>query len=250
MYSNISRGKVYYQEAGSGRPLLFLHGWGVTSEVFRELFLHLAKDRLVRIIDFPGFGESPIPASIWGTKEYADMVAELLDEWGWSGVDILAHSFGARVAFRLAEKKPELVGKLLLTGAAGIRRKTAVPFFKRAISKTGKVVGAFGPIGRWLKGKLYSLIGSADYLSAGKMRAILVKVVNEDLSNVIADIKHDTLLLWGEKDDATPLEDGEKINSLLENSKIEVIPNAGHYAFLDNPKLFLEKLKPFYGIDE
>jgi len=245
MYQNAGDCKVYYLQAGSGKPLLFLHGWGVSGDIFKPLFFHFAEKREVRVIDFPGFGQSAPPPAQWGTVEYAVMVAELLEAWGWEKADIIAHSFGARVALRLAHSHPQRVGKMILTGAAGIRRRGNVPTSKRMLSRIGKSAGSLGAPGRWLKELIYRAIGSADYLRAGEMRNILVKVVNEDLSPLLPHILHETLLVWGEKDTATPLEDGRKMKNLLPDATLEVVPDAGHYAFTEKAEYFLETADRF-----
>ncbi len=244
-----NRSKVYYQEAGTGEPLLILHGWGASSETMKSLFIHFAKHgRCVKVLDFPGFGLSEPPPAVWGTDEYTEMVLAFLSEWGWKRTDIIAHSFGARVAVKLAVAGDGTkAGKLLLTGAAGIKRKSSIPLYKTIISKVGKVAGLFGPPGKWVKDALYSVIGSADYLSAGSMRSVLVKVVNENIESLYPAVKNETLLIWGEDDSATPLEDGRKMHSLLPNSKLETIPSAGHYAFAEKPEQFISMADRFFG---
>ncbi|MBI5178823.1 MAG: alpha/beta hydrolase [Nitrospinae bacterium] len=248
MYQDARGCKVYFEQAGSGSPVLLLHGWGVSSEAFRPLFMRLAAHRAVRAIDFPGFGLSEPPPGVWGTEEYAEMVKELLDAWNLPTVDILAHSFGARVALRLAAAHPKRVGRLALTGAAGIRLRGNVPFTKKCISNLGKFAGFFGPPGAWLKSKLYATIASADYLNAGTMRPILVKTVNEDLRPILPDIAHQTLLLWGANDQDTKPEAGRIMREGLKNSRLVMMEGAGHYPFLDKPDEFWEQLKVFWEI--
>ncbi|MBI3582052.1 MAG: alpha/beta hydrolase [Nitrospinae bacterium] len=248
MYANVSGCRVYYERAGAGRPLLFLHGWGSSSQSFKPLFLRAAANRTAIAPDFPGFGLSAPPPHAWGTKEYAEMTKLFLDQIGVASTDVLAHSFGARVALVLAREHPEKVGGLALTGAAGIRLKKSVPFYKRALSKIGKAAGVFGPPGVWIKNKIYSKIASADYLSAGAMRPVLVKVVNEDLSPILPEISHKTLLLWGADDSDTTLAAGRAMNSGLKNSSLSVIDGAGHYAFLDKPDEFYSAIKDFLGL--
>jgi len=253
MYIEANSCRVYYEEAGKGAPLLLLHGWGVSSEIFRSLFFRLAKNRHVRVLDFPGFGLSSAPDvspdNAWGTKEYADTLIEILNTWGWRGSDVLAHSFGCRVSMRALEKDSGTFGKIVFTGAAGLRRKGSVPISKKIIGNAGKVAGYFGPPGAWLKKIIYSKIGSADYLAAeGVMRNILVKVVNEDLSTILPGIKNETLLLWGENDSATPLEMAKEMESLMPFAKLVSIPDAGHYVFTEKAEEFMQRTEVFLGI--
>jgi len=248
MYENVMGCRVYYEQAGSGKPLLLLHGWGVSGQVFRPLFLRLAAHRQVRVVDFPGFGLSGPPPGVWGTEEYAALVHALIAAWGIKAPDLLAHSFGARVALRLAKAHPECAGSIVLTGAAGVRLKNNVPHAKRMLSRLGKAAGKFGPPGAWLKEKLYAKIASADYLNAGPMRPVLVKVVNEDLTPILPDIGHRILLLWGEKDGDTRLEAGRIMNAALKNSSLAVMEGCGHYAFLDRPDEFYSHLQKFWEL--
>lgn len=235
--------KVYYEQAGDGEPLLLLHGWGVSGEVFRPLFMRLAGRLEVRAIDFPGFGQSEKPDEVWGTEEYAELVKKILDAWGLKNIDVVGHSFGARVALRLAHRHPEYVKTLVLTGAAGIRIQKPVPFFRKLLGKAGKFFGNLGSPGRILKEAIYKKIGSADYLAAGTMRPILVKVVNEDLRGILPAITQPVHLIWGENDRDTTLEAAEIMRAGLKNSTLTVIPGAGHYAFLDKPDEFHHHLE-------
>ncbi len=248
MYANVSGCRVYYERAGAGRPLLFLHGWGSSSQSFKPLFLRAAANRTVIAPDFPGFGLSAPPPDAWGTREYAEMTKLFLDQIGVASADVLAHSFGARVALVLAREHPETVGKLALTGAAGIRLKKSVPFYKRALSKIGKAAGVFGPPGVWIKNRLYSKIASADYLSAGAMRPVLVRVVNENLTPILQEITQQTLLIWGERDADVPLSAARIMFAEIKNSSLAVIPGAGHYAFVDRPDEFHSAIKDFLGL--
>ena len=88
--------------------------------------------------------------------------------------------------------------------------------------------------------------GSSDYAQATpRMRAIMSRVVNEDLTPLIPKVKAPTLLIWGENDTATPLADAKKMNSLLPDSGLVSFPGCGHYSFLDNPGQFARVLASF-----
>ena len=77
------------------------------------------------------------------------------------------------------------------------------------------------------------------------MRAILSKVVNEDLKNVMPLIKAPTLLIWGENDTATPLKDAKIMEKIIPNAGLVSFPGCGHYSFLDNPMGFSAVLQSF-----
>ena len=96
-----------------------------------------------------------------------------------------------------------------------------------------------------MKQAIYDKIGSADYLNAGEMRPILVRVVNEDILPLLPEIKHETLLIWGENDTETPPDMARKMNAGLSNSRLEIIKGAGHYAFADEPETFYNLVDSF-----
>ena len=102
--------EVYYEQQGDlGPKLLLLHGWGCSTALFAPITQELAKDYQVTVIDFPGHGQSGRPPEPWGVGDYAACVAELMNALGLAPCDIIAHSFGGRVALYLAANRPELV---------------------------------------------------------------------------------------------------------------------------------------------
>ena len=77
------------------------------------------------------------------------------------------------------------------------------------------------------------------------MRAILSRVVNEDLKHLMPAIKCPTLLIWGEKDTATPIGDAKIMEKLIPDAGLVSFPNAGHYSFLDNAFQYQAVLRSF-----
>ena len=102
-------GALFAEVFGQGQPrVIALHGWGRRGADFRQS-LH---DFPALAPDLPGFGASPIPDSVIGADGYADIVAQMLDDFDESPV-LVGHSFGGRVAVCLAAKFPEKVGPLV-----------------------------------------------------------------------------------------------------------------------------------------
>lgn len=82
------------------------------------------------------------------------------------------------------------------------------------------------------------------------MRAILSKVVNEDLTDRLPLIKVPTLLVWGENDTATPLRDAKIMEREIPDAGLVVFPGCGHYSFLENPRQFAAVLRSFINHKE
>lgn len=79
------------------------------------------------------------------------------------------------------------------------------------------------------------------------MRATLVKVVNEDLKPLISKLSCPTLLIWGDKDTATPIADAREMEQLIQDAGLVVCEGAGHYSFLEQPAKVHSALQAFFG---
>lgn len=198
-----------------------MHGWGRSGNDFAEVVAGL--DALA--IHLPGFGITPEPSEVWGSERYADEVAAALE--GMPPVILLGHSFGGRVAVRLAAKYPELVRGIVLTGVP-LLRLTAAP--KPALGYR---------IIRWLaKRGLISQTrleaekhrrGSADYRAAqGVMRDVLVTVIGEDYRDDLAKIAVPVRMVWGAHDTAAPTDAGEAASRLVPNATFRSVPGTEH----------------------
>jgi pimeloyl-ACP methyl ester carboxylesterase len=219
-------------------PVLFLHGWGGNCTTMNSLIQPISAHRKTVSISMPGFGNSPEPSDEWGTWDYVEAVHQWMDLNGLEIVDIISHSFGGRVAIGLAHRYPKNVNTMVLIDSAGLvlprsPKVWAKLFLSRSINRLGNLIGGE------LKEKLHarkSKLGSADWKAASPvMRRILGRVIREDLSLELREIKTRTLLLWGSTDSAVPVKLGKRMNQLIQDSKITILPNAGHYPFLDEP---------------
>ncbi|NPU98055.1 MAG: alpha/beta hydrolase [Candidatus Omnitrophica bacterium] len=227
---------VHVLDQGTGVPWLFLHGWGVDSTTFLPLMETLNGQGRLIAPDFPGFGQSGFPPEVWGTREYALMVCELLNQLNAGPCIVVGHSFGGRVAVRLAREWPEHVRGLVLIASAGLKRE--IPFRRKWRVKTIRGLACLsekifpGRPGQAIKQSLYNRIASRDYLQAGALRPIFVKVVNEDLSLLLPAIRKPVLLVWGEDDQETPLDFGRRMQALLPNARLVALPGFDHYTIL------------------
>ncbi len=241
--------QVYYEVKGSGEPLFLLHGWGGSAQGLRPLLNHFSRDYRVFAFDLPGFGRSPAPQKTWGSCQYAQCIRQIQRQLNIKNCHVIAHSFGGRVAVILASKYPEGVNKLVLTGCAGLPPERGVAYYAKVylFKFSKKVLNLAGPFGQKIQQSIAGRVGSADYNSAGEqMRAILVNVVNEDLTGFLPLIKAPTLLVWGEEDRATPLRMGQVMNKLIPDSRLVVYPAAGHFAYLEKLSGFCSAATDFF----
>ncbi|MGM9792027.1 MAG: alpha/beta fold hydrolase [Candidatus Cryptobacteroides sp.] len=244
LYDGISIG---YSICGSGPDLLLLHGWGCTRSVFDAFLPSLSQTHRVIGLDFPGFGESGEPGSVWGVYEYEAMLEAFCDYLGIVEPSIICHSFGGRVAIVFATRRK--VGRMIFADAAGIKPRRSLRYwckvysFKAAKWFLLKVLRKPEAVERLRKGR-----GSADYNSSSPMmRAVLSKVVNQDLRELLPSIEAPVLLFWGENDTATPLSDARLMERKLRDAGLVTVPGGSHFSFLDNPALFLAVARNFLG---
>ena len=244
--------QVNYKIAGEGKPLLLLHGWGSSSDSWVKIQQMLAgKGFRVIVPDLPGFGKTSAPNSIWGVEEYANFVNELLElltsEVNNSQVIVVGHSFGGQTAIQFAVQHPEKVEKLVLIAAAGVRRTPGV--FKKLVMVVAKVVSfllylvPFGDLRNNIRSALYMLIRRPGYLKAqGIMRNVFKKVITQDLTAKFSKIQTPTLIIWGDKDEMTPIQDAYLTQELIPNSKLEIIPGAKHALNFQAPEVLTQKI--------
>lgn len=211
---------INYFEIGNGRPLLILHGWGSRGEKWRKTAEILAqKGFKVFVPDLPGFGESQKPNFIWGLDEYCSFIDEFAKNLGINSFALAGHSFGGALAAKYILKYPGKATKLFLIGAACIRENKKNIFANLKFLKNISILRKF----------FYKYIAKSDYpQTEGIMREIYLKVVKEDLSAYLGKINIPTVIIWGEKDDITPLKYGKIINSEIKDSKLFIIPGKDH----------------------
>lgn len=234
--------------------LLFLHGWGCDAKIFRYFTEKLAGQYSLLAVDFPGHGNSGEPQTPWGVGEYACQIRELLDLLKLDRVNIVAHSFGGRVALMLASRCPERVHRLLITGGAGLRapasetesrKQKQYRRLKKAVGFIGKLPG-LSHAAEVCGEKLIQRYGSPDYAKLNpNMRKTFVKVINEDLSGCLPAVHCPTLLVWGDQDTETPLWMGQKMEHEIPDAALIVFEGRGHFAFAEEAQRFLLILKAF-----
>ena len=226
--------------------VMVLHGWGGRIESMQPVIECLASSFRVVAIDLPGFGESPPPDSAWGTAEYAAFVRGVMEEAGVGRAHFVGHSYGAKTSLYLAATHADVVGKLVAVGSSGLRiPPSSKARARRALSKAAKTAGRLGRVGRSVRNAVYARVASEDYKQAGELRPILVRVVNEDLSELLPEITAPTLLVWGTEDDAVPLAHARTMERLIPDAGLVVFDGAGHFAYLDEPDRFCTVVRHF-----
>lgn len=241
---------LHYTDSEKGeKAIVLMHGWGCNHTTLASVErIALACGYRVLNVDFPGFGESEEPGDVWGVEQYTRQIEALIKETGIKSPVLLGHSFGGRVGIHYASRNP--VEKLILVDAAGIKPSRSFNYYRKVytfklIKHLMYLIYGKDKAEKKLDAKR-AKAGSSDYANASPMmRRILSKVVNEDLTDRLEQIKAPTLLIWGENDTATPLKDAKKMEHLIPDAGLVSFPGCGHYSFLDNPGQFAAVLRSF-----
>lgn len=233
------------------KTLIILPGWGGTKSGWSEFTRIAEKNYQAVVFNLPCFGDESCPKEVWGVEDYAEFVKNKINNLKLNEPAILfGHSFGGQVAAYLAAKEPNLFAKLILSGPAVIRPNRS---FKRFIfvklAQLGKLFIALPIIKNYDKlarKVLYRLASSPDYSkTSGMEKEIYKKIIRQDLSDLLPQIKIPTLIVWGAKDSYVPLRNGRKIARLIPNTQLEIIKGGKHGLHLQQPEKLFEIIKKF-----
>ncbi|MGE3178176.1 MAG: alpha/beta fold hydrolase [Vicinamibacterales bacterium] len=214
---------------------MFLHGWGLTRDSLRGIGILFQQSFRIHLIDLPGFGDAPGPPGPWGTPEYATLVARFIEARLTGPVILVGHSFGGRVAVRLAAMRLPQVEGVTLIGVPGLPvqgwsrqrlRRSGIRLLRQVL-QLGKPLTGSGPLD-WHTRRF----GSRDYLAAGAMRQVLVKTVTEDLTEAARGTLVPFLLIYGTDDTETPPWLGARYQALLApRATLHVLPHKDHHMY-------------------
>ena len=226
---NVKDTYINYVQYGNevGKDIVLLHGWGQNIEMMDPIGRRLQDNFRITIIDFPGFGKSPEPPYVFSVYDYCELLDAFLKKLRVKKPILIGHSFGGRIAMIYASSRETT--KLVLL-ASPYRRSNTKANFKLKVLKFMKKV----PVINHLEGYMKQRMGSVDYRNATPvMRQILVKVINENLSDLLPRIKASTILIWGSEDTEVPLDEAKYIENAIKDCGLIVYEGCTHYAYLE-----------------
>lgn len=225
---NINGIHINYIDYGNknGEALVLLHGWGQNIEMMKMIGDPFQEKNRIIILDFPGFGKSEEPKHALDVDGYTQVLEELLKKLKVENPILIGHSFGGRVSVKYASRNK--VNKIILLSPA--LRGHSKNGMKTKILKSMKKVPILNNLETWAKNH----IGSTDYKNASPiMKEVLVKVVNEDLSENAKKITAPVIIIYGDKDDAVPIEDFKEYEKLIPDVGLILYEGCTHYAYLE-----------------
>ena len=248
---------VAYDEVGSGKPFVLLHGFPHNRSLWAPQTGALVEHGRCIAPDLRGFGESGREGP-YSMDQYADDVIGLLEILGVESAVIGGLSMGGYVTFAVWRKRPDLVRALVLADTkAGAdspeaRRKRLELIAVAKESGVAAVANAqiTGMVGATTRAQNPGLVdGLHQMLAAAPLEGIIgglqAMMDRDDSTGLLSTINVPTLIIVGDEDALTPVKEARAMHAAIAGSRLEIIPGAGHVSNLEKPAAFNHVLGEF-----
>lgn len=255
MNININGYNINYEVAGQGKPVVLVHGWLANLETMKPLQNYLSKYFKVYNLDVIGFGKSDLPKEPMSTEDLANFLNDFLDALNIENPILIGHSNGGRMIINLAGRNLRKINKIVLMDSAGIVPKRKPKYYFKVYSfKFVKNITKLFPnteMFRNMRERMLGKFGSSDYKNSPEvLRKTMSIILNEDQKSVMPNIKVPTLIIWGEDDNDTPIEDAKTMEKLIPDSGLVTYKGRGHFAYLEELGSVLAVLDEFFKNDK
>ncbi|MCZ4562846.1 alpha/beta fold hydrolase [Rhodococcus sp. IEGM 1401] len=265
--------RIRYVDRGHGPVLVLVHGLMGSLHDWDPHIEGLSNDFRVIAVDLPGHGESDKVPGDYSLSAHAATIRDLLDSLGIESVTMVGHSYGGGVAMQMLYLFPQMVDGICLIASGGfgqevnpVLRAAAVPGSGLAIPVAASMVsravvgGALGVLKRL---RLFRL-GPGDRRAWGNFASMADPATRRaflSTARSVIDFRGQTvsatrllanftdvraLLIWGERDAIIPISHAHAVREHMpDGTTLEVVPGAGHFPHLDEPRRFDSVIRDF-----
>lgn len=262
------QGLLHYESIGRGQPIILLHGWINSWDVWREPMIALAKTRIYRVyaLDFWGFGDSGKGAKTSSDSfqigSYVNMVSQFMDSLGIQESPVFGHSMGGTVALQIALAQPNRINKVAVVGA---------PVLGTSLNPILQLAG-YGAIAKLIWRYpfiLHSIMRILLAKDSKKVRNMISRDVQRttiesffrsigdlretDLREKLPNLTIPTLGIYGKNDNIVSPSNAKLLSQSRPNAEVSIMNHSRHFPMIDEPELFMETLTKFlnndYGIE-
>ena len=239
---------VHVVQRGSGPALVVLHH--STGPMWTPFYDALAEHFTVIAPEMPGFGRSSRPVTARHPSHLAVLLHQCLEVMGHTQVHVAGLGFGGWVAAEMAAMHQGRFSSLTLVGAAGIKPRTGfihdpmteswTDYARQSFRDDQSFIAYFG------RNPSQEIIELWDYSREMTARVTWKPWMwSLQLPELLKAVTTASLVVWGSEDRIVPLDCGEQYAELLSNSKLEVVPDAGHVVDLEQPDRLAELILKF-----
>jgi pimeloyl-ACP methyl ester carboxylesterase len=265
-----------FRVAGSGPPMVLVHGIGDSSATWTPVMAALARRHLVIAPDLLGHGSSDKPRADYSVAAYANGIRDLLGVLDVERVTLVGHSLGGGVAMQFAYQFPERTERLVLVGSGGVGpevtpvlRAMTLPGAASLLGllqlptarlQVGAAVGMLRLLGTDLGRDAPDLLRMVDALPDATARAAFIRTLRAVVDwrgQVVTMLDRcylasgmPTMLVWGDRDAVVPVAHGHRAHRAMPGSRLEIFPGAGHFPFHSDPARFVTLLEQFLATTE
>ncbi len=262
---------AYVDEGRGDQTIIFIHGLGSYLKAWEKNIAGLKDQYRCIAVDLPGYGKSGKKPHSGMMSFYAGVIKDLIDELKLENVVLAGHSMGGQISMMFAINYPEKVDKLILAAPAGFEEfnKGQKQWFREVMTIEGVMKTTVEQIQTNLAYNFYNLPDDAEFMitdriamrSADDFEAYCYAVVqsvngmvDEPVIELLPTIQHPTLILFGEFDNLIPNRFlnpdktetvARKGHEKLPNSRLEMIPDCGHFLQFEKADIFNQKVKVF-----
>ena len=246
--------KIYIDDVGSGFPLVLVHGYLGSSEMWCNQRDYFSKSCRVISPALPGFGESSNAQSLDSINKMAQFVIDILDERKIRKFNLLGHSMGGMIVQEIAKLAGDRINKLICfaTGSIGEipGRFEPIDETRKRLKEEGADISFSRVPKKWfVKGdqdKNYYLCANAvQNVSSETADNALKAMKNWSGIDNLKNIKNETLIVWGDKDTSYNFDQVDTLNKNIKNSKLEIFKDCAHNVHLEEADKFNKLIKDF-----
>ncbi len=262
-----TRTGLAYRDEGRGPAILMIHGWGVSGALLEDLAARLADRFRVVVPDLPGHGESPPLTDDFHFGDFADALAEFIDETGLDGACLVGWSMGAMVCWDLLDRHPEIEAAglvcidmvpRLVNGASwtlGLRDGEGPEVFEVQIQRMLEDWTAY--TGRFVPRIFASEPSDAVATTVAQTRRVALandpdsmarawgEMCAQDFRETLPRIAVPAWVVAGEKSQLYGPAAGRWVADTLPRAALSVYPRSGHAPHLEEPERFARDLAQF-----
>ena len=250
---------ISYIEKGKGSPIVLVHGIPTSSFLWRDMIEELSTHGRVIALDLPGFGFSDPPQDgDYGISNYARVLERFLEALSIEKAILVCHDLGGPISLTYALRHPDKYERLIILDTflhrdlppwplsmklAKIRPIGEMFFWigGKSIFRSGLEEGVVDKtiISEGIVKRYYMPDGTPDKLNRSMLGTLRIDYLKdlEFIEKNLKTIKKPTLILWGAKDKYLPISLGDRIHKDIAGSRMERIPNCGHFIQEDQPEL-------------
>ena len=258
---NVNGANLYYEEQGAGQEaIVFGHSLLFSGRMFDDQVVELKDHYRCVTFDFRGQGKSQVTQSGYDMDTLTEDARQVIERLGCVPCHFLGHSMGGFVGIRLAVRHPKLIKSLILVNTA------ADPEVKANLPRYNLLNFIARWIGPWaVASNVMPIFFGPNFLSdparkqarkkwrqeivanhpIGVTRAVKGVIAREDVNDLLNKIRVPTLIIAGEHDVPLPPEKSKRMHACIPNSRLVIIPNAGHMAPVEEPEAVNAAVKEF-----